>query len=109
MDLHNLNIRLIEHKTFVWTCTTCNNHDDIYDEIASGRMASGITQNCALVMSEDLWLKWISSPQVRRHFLYNPRKEFLDRGVMGVWRAAHDSDEVVVLSDSNMNKTDRII
>lgn len=109
MDLHNLNIRLTEHKNFLWNCTTCNDPDDLYEEVASTRMASGITQNCALVMSEDLWLRWISVPQVSARFRSNHRKEFLDRGVMGVWFAAHELDEVVVLCDFNVHKDDRTI
>lgn len=109
MEMHNLNIRLIEHKNFLWTCTTLNDPTDIYDEIASARIQSGIVQKCALIMEENLWLKWISNSASQRRFTLNSKKEFLDRGVMGVWYAGHATDEVVVLTDMNVHKDDRII
>ena len=57
MDLHNLNIRLIEHKQVLWTCTSLTDPDDIYEELLSTRVSSGIVSHAALVASESLWLR----------------------------------------------------
>jgi hypothetical protein len=108
-SLHNLNIRLIEHKNFLWNCTGYNDPYDIADEIASQRIASGIVKECALVMEENLWLKWISVETVKSSFRLNVQAESAARGVMGVWYAAHSQDEVIVLSDANVHVQDRII
>ena len=109
MDLHNLNIRLIEHKQIMWTCTSLNDPDDIYEELLSSRVSSGIVANSALVLSETLWLKLCRQKRFKKNFKDCTNAMFTARGVAGVWLCSHEQDPVVVLTDSQMHKEDRSI
>jgi len=110
MDLHNLNVRLVEYKNILWTCTTAKNPDDIHEQLLSDRIASGISSNCALVMSGSLWDKWCLSHKLKHQIVLCTVKEWIDRGVVGVWQHASElRDNVVVLTDSHVYKNDRTI
>ncbi len=109
MDLHNLNIRLIEYKNIMWTCLSTRDPEEIHAELMSGRVSSGITHDAALVMGESLWIRWCKHDRFLKKFKQCSVGEYAARGVAGTWTAAHEGDPVVVLTDSNMHKQDRTI
>jgi hypothetical protein len=109
MDLHNLNIRLLEYKQIAWTCIATHDPEEIHAELMSARVASGITHDVALVMSNSLWIPWWKNPKLLRSFKQCNVSDYNSRGVIGVWASMHSTDEVVVMTDVNVNKDDRTI
>lgn len=107
IDLHNLNVRLIENKNILWTCSTERHYDALYEELRSQRIRSGIANGCALVMSDSVWLKMIRRAKAEVDLCTT--ETYMARGVMGVWHAANGADEVVLIADGNMTKEDRFI
>lgn len=109
LQLHNLNIRLIEYKNIMWTCLSTRDPEEIHNEILSERVRSGIPHDIALVMSESLWLRWCKHERLLKRFRQCSVGDYTARGVEGIWFAAKPDDSVIVLTDGHMHKDDRII
>lgn len=109
LQLHNLNIRLLEYKQIMWTCLSTRDSEEIHNEILSERYRCAMPEDVALVMSESLWIRWCKNDRLTKKFRSCSVSDYSARGVEGVWFAARPDDAVVVMTDGRMNKDDRTI